>query len=125
MNKNGWGEKPGQTNNKRGNLPVQVDQNRRLKNKNSSSGQFSEREPGGYYIKVFNNDGNNYSIKDGNFHQKSEKVIKDRSSKQTEGRGMVRRSRVPQYEKGPGWSSEKHWDNFESREISETFPFLF
>ena len=124
-NKNGWGEKPGPMNDKRGNLPVQVDQNRRLKNKNSSGGQFSEREPGGYYIKVFNNDGNNYSIKDGNFHQKSEKVIKDRSSKQTEGRGMVRKSQVPPYEKGPGWSSDKHWDNFQSREISDTFPFLF
>ena len=77
------------------------------------------------YIKVFNNDGNNYSIKDGNFHKKSEKNNNDRSSKQTEGRGMLRKSRVPQYEKGPEWGSDKHWDNFESREITETFPFLF
>ena len=124
-NKNVWRERAGQMNDKRGNQPVQVDQNRRLNNRNSSGGQFSEREPGGYYIKVFNNDGNNYSIKDGNFHQKSDKVIKDRSSKQTEARGMVRKSRVAQYEKGPRWSTDKHWDNFQSREISETFPFLF
>ena len=123
--KNVWEEKHGQINGQREKLPVQVDQNRRMINRNPSGGQFSEREPGGYYIKVFNNDGNNYSIKDGNFHKKSEKNNNDRSSKQTEGRGMLRKSRVPQYEKGPGWGSDKHWDNFESREITETFPFLF
>merc|ERR1719220_3067072 len=104
-------------NDKRGSQPVQVDQNRRLNNRNSSGGQFSEREPGGYYIKVFNNDGNNYSIKDGNFHKNS-KVSYDQNihspiSQQTE------QQRIP------GWNTEKHWDNFESREISETFPFLF
>ena len=128
--KNVWEEKPVQMNDKRGNPQVQVDQSRRLNNRNASGGQFAQPEPGGYYIKVFNNDGNNYSIKDGNFHKqsdKSEKVIKDRSPPLTEGRGMVRKSRVPQYEKGPGWSRNtgKHWDNFESREITETFPFLF
>ena len=35
---------------------------------NLRSKLFDSREPGGYYIKVFNNDGNNYAIKDGDFH---------------------------------------------------------
>ena len=103
----------------RNKLSRQVDRKPLNENKNSAARQFSVREPGGYYIKVFNNDGNNYSIKDGNFHKNSkaasDQILNEpRSSRQTLG---------PRED--PARNSDKHWNNFESREISETFPFLF
>merc|ERR1719192_1176637 len=68
---------------------------------------FSAREPGGYYIKVFNNDGNNYSIKDGNFHKNtkasSDQILNEPSSS---GQTLGRREDLAR-------NSGDHWNNFE------------
>ena len=59
--------------------------------------------PGGYYIKVFNNDGNNYSIRDGKFHKKSSQVENTpQSHKQTEADSATwQKSRVSGGARGP------------------------
>ena len=112
-----WTGDPVQGKDNRNKVPRQVERNSINLNENAAR-QFSAREPGGYYIKVFNNDGNNYSIKDGNFHKTtkagSDQILKPSSS----GQSVGRREDLAR-------NSGDHWNNFESREISETFPFLF
>ena len=115
--KNIWTADPVLTNVSRRNQPKQADKTFNVKQ--TSPGKFSDREPGGYYIKVFNNDGNNYSIKDGNFHKDSKatsvRPIKNHNLNKT------LKSRTVGQKNHEG----NNWDNFESSEISENFPFLF
>ena len=80
---------------------------------------FDNREPGGYYIKVFNNDGNNYSIRDGNFHQSERSPPPPPPPPPSPSPSPARRTGG-----GPGqlWPDQTE---FESREVSQHFPFLF
>jgi len=99
---------------------------------------FDNREPGGYFIKVFNNDGNNYSIRDGNFHKKSGRVESEpQSHKQTEadeatrqnsrGTGRTRADNAAGHGKQNSWRKGKPWSqqSFHSSEFSNRFPFSF
>ena len=82
---------------------------------------FDNREPGGYYIKVFNNDGNNYSIRDGNFHQSGRTPPPPPPPPPSP-------SPSPAPARRTGGGPGKLWPDqteFESREVSQHFPFLF
>ena len=106
---------------------------------------FDNREPGGYYIKVFNNDGNNYSIKDGNFHKKSKgknsskEALKGDFIPQNYGHSNANNNVHPFPQQFNPFSPEdrrpssqrrswrenniNYWD--QSKELSDNFPFLF
>jgi len=94
---------------------------------------FDGREPGGYYIKVFNNDGNNYSIRDGKIpRNEGDGQLSVGSNKQNSGQNPhpLERDQTPgpgSGVPGPEWRNDKHWNHqeFQSRELSKHFPFLF
>ena len=101
---------------------------------------FDGREPGGYYIKVFNNDGNNYSIRDGKIPRNeadgqhnvgSHNKIKSGKHSQSMNRDQLLSpgSRpgvsAPVLAQNRVWRNDKQWNqHFESRGFSQQFPFI-
>ena len=103
---------------------------------------FNGREPGGYYIKVFNNDGNNYSIRDGQV-PRSEAVDRQHTvgSQNKSGKNSKPMNHDEQYthvwpgsrpsvpvsaqqqqqqQQNRGWTNDNLWNSlqFESRDLS-------
>ena len=102
---------------------------------NMRSKLFDSREPGGYYIKVFNNDGNNYAIRDGNIHKGPGVNSKHRTtqspniqqthqqSHSSHSSGNVQRN-IGAVGRNSGfqdrsWNDKSQWDN------PSSFPFNF
>ena len=82
--------------------------------------------PGGYYIKVFNNDGNNYSIRDGKFHKKSSQVENTpQSHKQTEADSATwQKSRVSGGARGPTRGNNEPGQSWYNRFLLRNLRFL-